>query len=92
MTERPKPTASSSKLPLFGPLSAPRSAEAPEKEALDELLQHLLRALEASEADLAKLPQPELKASESILDWGLNLVKGLGPKLLKLAPGLLSLL
>jgi len=92
MNARSKLTESKPKLQLLGPLLSKRSETDPSPEALEELLQHLLRALEAEEKDLAKLPAPELKSSESILDWGINLVKSLGPKLLKLAPGLLGLL
>lgn len=63
-----------------------------DQESIQQLLQHLVRALEYEEEDLAKLPEKELKESESWLDWGLNLVKEWGPKVLSMvAPALLAL-
>lgn len=63
-----------------------------DESSIQELLKHLVRALEYEEEDLAKMPEKELKESESWLDWGLNLVKEWGPKLAEMAlPVLLAL-
>jgi hypothetical protein len=53
----------------------------------EELLRAVLKLLEGKD-----LPQEEEKEVESWLDWGMGILKELGPMALELAPSLLALL
>lgn len=83
---------SQSKLKRPPLLGSSKKRKGLDKESVDTLLQHLIRAMEYEEEELEALPKEEKKETESWLDWGINLVKEYGSTILSAAPALLALL
>ncbi len=66
-----------------------RPASDPDYQAL---IEQVLRLVKTEETELESAPPASRKEADSWLDWGLDLVKQLGPALASLAPQLLALL
>jgi len=76
-----------------GPKSRRSKSSSPERGDLLELADRLFSLLNLEESDLETgLAPEEKKDNASWLDWGMSLLKELGPKALEMAPELLALL
>jgi len=81
---KPKPSNSSSK--------SQRPKKEPKRNDLLEMAKVLAKVLKKEEKELDQAPPEERKEAQGWLDWGLNLLKEWGPKVLEAAPELLALL